>query len=99
VHHQLSTARSQDETRLVKWSSELELSRPHSRTRPRGLSPESVQRAPPEGSQVALERPADNLVMVAKNLVHYYFFPIHYVFGVLLFYVRIYVLLIVLFYY
>jgi len=48
----------------------LELSRPHPRTRPRGLSSESVQRAPPEGRQVALERPADNLVMVAKKLMN-----------------------------
>jgi len=49
----------------------LELLRPHPRTRPRGLSLESVQRVPPEGGQVALERPAHNLLVVAKESKHY----------------------------
>jgi len=45
----------------------LRVSRPHPRTRSRGLSPESVQSAPPDDSQVALERPAHNLLMVAEE--------------------------------
>ena len=45
----------------------LELLRVHPQTRPRGLSLESAQRTTPEGRQVAVERPADNLVMVSKE--------------------------------
>jgi len=49
----------------------LELSRPHLQTRPRGLSLESVQRAPREGGQVVLERPAHKLLKVAKKSKHH----------------------------
>ena len=49
----------------------LELSRPRPQIRPRRLSLESVQRAPQEGGQVALESLAHNLLMVVKESKYY----------------------------
>ena len=49
----------------------LELSRPRPRARPRGLSLESAQWAPPLDGQVTVERPEHKVRIVTKENKYY----------------------------
>jgi len=49
----------------------LELSRPHPRAKPRGLSLESGQQAPPLGGQMTVEGPQHKVLMVTKENKYY----------------------------
>jgi len=58
----------------VEWATSrilLELSRPHPRAGPRGLSLKSAQRVPPLGEQVPVENPEHEVLMVTKENMFY----------------------------